>query len=140
MSNHIRKIKNTERAPRENRNYTRWLHRQLSTKGKSTEKEACSRTYYFKKKERRRERLGEAQRNLDDAQATSETERKLDHVLAGRPRYIMDKMWQIMQSKDTKTLNLDKDFEEMMDKVKHAEWNESTKTKRFWTQDEDEDQ
>ena len=80
------------------------------------------------------------QRNLDDAQATSETERKLDHVLGRRPRYIMDKMWQMMQSKDTKTLNLDKDFEEIMDKAKQAGWNESTKTKRFWTQDEDEDQ
>ena len=44
------------------------------------------------------------------------------------------------QSNDTKTLNPDKDLEEIMDKVKQAGWNESTKTKRFWTQDGDEDQ
>ena len=49
-------------------------------------------------------------------------------------------MWQMMQSKDTKTLNLDKDFEEIMNKLKQAGWDESTKTKRFWTQEEDEDQ
>ena len=58
----------------------------------------------------------------------------------GRPHYIMDKMWQMMQSKDTKTLNLDKDLEELMNKVKEAGRDESTKTKRFWTKDEDEDQ
>ena len=46
-------------APRENRNFTRWLNRQHSTKGKNKKTEACSRTYYsnFKKKERRRKRL-----------------------------------------------------------------------------------
>ena len=62
------------------------------------------------------------QRDLDEAQArASETERKLGRVLRGniyshekmeRPHCIMDKMWQMMQSKDTKTLNLDKDLEE----------------------------
>ena len=54
----------------------------------------------------------------------------------------MDMMWQMMQSKDTKTLNLDKDLEEMTKKVQQTRWNESTKTKtkRFWTQDDDEDQ
>ena len=57
----------------------------------------------------------------------------------GRPHYIMDKVWQMMQSKDTKTLNLDKDFEEFMNKAKQAGWNESSKTKRFWIE-EDEDQ
>ena len=59
-----------------------------------------------------------------------------------RPHYIMDMVWQddAKQSNDTKTLNPDKDLEEIMDKVKQAGWNESTKTKRFWTQDEDEDQ
>ena len=71
------------------------------------------------------------QRNLDEAQArASETERKLGRVLGeyissndkerGRPHYIMDKMWQMMQSKGTKTLNLDKDLEEIMNKVKQA--------------------
>ena len=93
--------------------------------------------------------IEEMQRNLDEAQArASETERKLGRVLGEyknshekemvRPRYIMDKMWQMMQCKETKTLNLD--LEEIVNNVKQAGWNESTKTKRFWTQDEDEDQ
>ena len=46
----------------------------------------------------------------------------------------------MMQSRDTKTLNLDKDFEETMSKVKQAGWNESTKATGFWRQGEDEDQ
>ena len=58
----------------------------------------------------------------------------------GRPQLIMKKMWQMMQSKDTKNLNLDKDFEEIVSEVKQVGWNESTRTKRFWRQDEDEDQ
>ena len=52
----------------------------------------------------------------------------------------MEKMWQMMRSKDTETLNLDKDLEDLVNKVKQAGWNESTKTKIFWTQDEDEDE
>ena len=77
------------------------------------------------------------QRSLDEAQARSyETARKLDRVLGeyvdsskkelGRPHHIMNKMWQMMQSRDTK--------------VKQARWNESTKATGFWRQDEDEDQ
>ena len=73
--------------------------------------------------------IEEMQRNLDEAQArASETEPKLGCVLGeytysyekemGRTDYIMDKMWQMMQSKDTKTLNLDKDLEAIMNKVK----------------------
>ena len=72
--------------------------------------------------------IEEVQRNLDEAQArASENERKLGRVLGEymysnekemeRPHYIMDKMWQMMQSEDTKTLNLDKGLEEMMKKV-----------------------
>ena len=52
----------------------------------------------------------------------------------------MTKMWQMMQSKDTKNLNLAKDLNEKLSRVKQTRWNESTKTKRFWTQDDDEDQ
>ena len=95
--------------------------------------------------------IEEMQRILDEAQArASDTERKLGRVLGeciysyekelGRPHCIMDKMWQMMQSTDIKTLNLVKDLEEKMNKVKHVGWNDSTKTKIFWTQDEDEDQ
>ena len=52
----------------------------------------------------------------------------------------MDKMWQMMQSKDSKKLNQDRDFEEIMDKVKQVGWNESTKTKRFWIEEEEEEE
>ena len=59
--------------------------------------------------------IEEMQRNLDEAQVrASETERKLGRVLReyiysfekemGRPHHIMNKMWQMMQSRDTKTL------------------------------------
>ena len=93
----------------------------------------------------------EMQRNLHEAHArASETEPKRGRVLGKyiysfekemeRPHYIMDKMWQMMQSKDTETSNLDKHFEEIINKVQHARWNESTKTKRFWTQEEDQEQ
>ena len=57
----------------------------------------------------------------------------------GRPQLIMTK-WQMMQSRDTKNLNLDKDFEDIMSKVKQIGWNESTRTKGFWRQEEDADQ
>ena len=39
----------------------------------------------------------------------------------------MDKMWQMIQSIDTETMNLDKDFEEMVSKAKQPGWNGSTK-------------
>ena len=45
----------------------------------------------------------------------------------GRPHHIMDKMWQMMQSNDTKTMNLDKVLEEMVSKAKHRGLNGSTK-------------
>ena len=95
--------------------------------------------------------IEEIQRSLDEAQNRSyEVELKLDRVLweymeafdkeLGRPRLIMTKLWQMMQRRDTKNFNLDKDFDDMMSKVKQTGWNESTRTKRFWTQDDDEDQ
>ena len=61
--------------------------------------------------------MEEMQRNLDEAQNRSyEVERKSNWVLweyieafdkeRGRPRLIMTKLWQMMQSRDTKNLNL----------------------------------
>ena len=41
----------------------------------------------------------------------------------------MDKVWQTMQSNDTKTMNLNKDFEELVSKAQQTGWNGSTKTK-----------
>ena len=52
----------------------------------------------------------------------------------------MTKMWLMMQSRDTKNLNLEKDFEDIMSKVKQIGWNESTRTAGFWRQQEDADQ
>ena len=88
--------------------------------------------------------IEEMHRNLDEAQSRRyEVERKLDRVLweyieafekeMGRPQLIMTKMRQMMQSRDTKNLSLDKDFEEIMSKVKQVGWNESTRTTRFYT-------
>ena len=57
----------------------------------------------------------------------------------GRPHYLMDKMWQMMQSNDTKTLNLANDFEELMDKTQQRGWLGATKLKRFWTEEEEDD-
>ena len=95
--------------------------------------------------------IEEMQRNLDEAQHKSfEVEWKLDRVLweyieafdkeRGRPQLTMTKLWQMMQSRDTKNLNLDKDLDEILSKIKQTGWNDSTSTRRFWTQDEDEDQ
>ena len=94
--------------------------------------------------------IEEMQHNLDEAQNESfEVERKLNRILweyieafdmeRGRPRLTMTKLWQFMQSRDTKNINVDKDLDELLSKIKHTGWNDSTRTRRFWTQDEDED-
>ena len=66
-------------------------------------------------------------------------EQKLDRVLwqyidafdkeRGRPRLIMTKLWQLMQISETKNLNLDKDLDEILNKIKQTRWDESTRTK-----------
>ena len=87
--------------------------------------------------------IEEMQRNLDEAQNRSyEVERKLDRVLwkffeafdkeIGRPQLIMTELWQMMQSRDTKNLNLDRDFEDIIGKVKQVGW-----TTGVWRQEED---
>ena len=57
----------------------------------------------------------------------------------GRPHHIMVKMWQMMQSNDTKTKNLDMDFEEMVINAKQKGWDVLTKTTRFWAEEEEQD-
>ena len=95
--------------------------------------------------------IEEMQRNLDEAQNRSyEVERKLDRVLwknieafdkdIGRPQLIMTKLWQMTQSRDTKNQNLDRDFEDIIGKVKQVGLNESTRTTGFWRQEEDAEQ
>ena len=51
----------------------------------------------------------------------------------------MTKLWQMMHSRDTNNLNLDKDFEDIVSKVKQIGWNGSTRTTGFWRQEEDAD-
>ena len=57
----------------------------------------------------------------------------------GRPHHIMDKMWHMMQSNDTKTLNLAKDFEELMEKTQQTGWLGVTEPRRLWTEEEEDD-
>ena len=86
--------------------------------------------------------------HLEEAHArASETELKQCRVLGEyiqtweneleRPLFVMDKMWKMMQSNDTQTTNLDKDFEEILNKAKQTGWNGSTKTTRFWAEEEE---
>ena len=56
------------------------------------------------------------------------------------PKTLMTKLWQLMQSRDTKNLNLDKDLGEILSKMKQMGCSEEAKTKRLWAQNEDEDQ
>ena len=95
--------------------------------------------------------IEETQRNLDAAQNKSnEVEQKLNRILLeyieafdkerGRARLTMTKHWQMMQSRDTKNLNLEKDLDKILSKVKQTGCSESTRTQRFWMQDEEEEQ
>ena len=103
------------------------------------------------KEDEARNLIEEMQRNLDDAQNKRyEAEQKLNGILwehieafdkeRGRPKIMMTKLWQLMQSRETKNLNLDKDLDEILSKIKQTGWSESARTRRFWAQAEDEDQ
>ena len=47
----------------------------------------------------------------------------------------MDKMWQMMQTNDTRTMNLDKYFEEVLNMAQQTGWNGSTQATRFWAEE-----
>ena len=90
-------------------------------------------------------------RNLDEAQKRRyEVERRVDVEIRdfleasdeeeACPQLILAKLWQMMQSRDTKNLNLDKDFDEITRKMKQTGWTDATRTRRFWMQNDDEDQ
>ena len=77
-----------------------------------------------KEEDEARALLEEMQKHLEEAQArASATEQKLsgryDEYMKtltedrGRPHFIMDIIWQMLQSSVTKSLNLTKDFEEL---------------------------
>ena len=57
----------------------------------------------------------------------------------GRPRFVKDKIWQMLQSSDTKTLKLTKYFEELLDKARQNWLAGSGQTLvKFWKKVEDE--
>ena len=58
---------------------------------------------------------------------------------SGRPQNISDKLWQLMQSNDTNSENLDKDFAEILEKAHQVGWNESAKVSRVWAEKNDDD-
>ena len=53
---------------------------------------------------------------------------------SGRPQNICDKLWQMMQSSDTKSENFDKDVAEILVKAHQIGWNESSKVSRVWVE------
>ena len=59
--------------------------------------------------------------------------------MGGRAQNISDKLWQMMQSNDTMSENLDKDFAEILEKVHQIGWNESAKVSRVWAEKNDDD-
>ena len=90
------------------------------------------------------------QQNVNEAYArASETEQRLcrelvEHVCSwdrecGRPQNISDKMRQMMQSINTKSENLDKDFAETLVETQQSGWNETAKTTRAWVEKEDDE-
>ena len=58
----------------------------------------------------------------------------------GRLKTIMAKLWQSMQSQDTKNMNLEKDLEEILSKLRQVGGSEEVKTRRLWAQDEGDEQ
>ena len=91
--------------------------------------------------------IEEMQRNVDEAQNKSyEFEQNPNRILweyieafdkeRERSRLMMTKLWQMMQSRETKILSLEKDLDENVCKIKQTGWSETTRTKRFWLQDE----
>ena len=91
--------------------------------------------------------IGKMQRNVDDAQNKSyELEQKLNRILweyieafdkeRERSRLMMTKLWQMMQSRETKILSLEKDLDENLGNIKQTGWSETARTKRLWLQDE----
>ena len=51
-----------------------------------------------------------------------------------RPQYVNERLWQMRQSNDTKSLKLDKDFDGLLELGQQIGWNESAKTIRFWAE------
>ena len=80
--------------------------------------------------------IEEMRKNLEAAQ-TIFFEAEQRH--RGRLKTIMTKLSLLMQSRDTKNRNLDKDLEEILSEMKQM-GGSGDKTRRLWAQDEGEDQ
>ena len=87
--------------------------------------------------------MEEMRKNVEAAQNKSfEVEQSLGSTLReyvdtfgrerGRPKTMMMKLWQLMQSWDTENLNLDKDLEEILSKMKQMGGGEEDKAARLW--------
>ena len=57
----------------------------------------------------------------------------------GIPHFIMDMIWQMLQSIDTTSLNVTKDFEELWDMAQETGWLGPAKPRTLWTEEEDEE-
>ena len=58
---------------------------------------------------------------------------------SGRPQNISHKLWQMMQSNDTKSENLDKDVADILERAHQVEWNERAKASSVWAEKNDDD-
>ena len=58
----------------------------------------------------------------------------------GRPKTIITKLWQSMQSRETENSNFDKDLEDILSKMKKMGESEEDKAARLWKQFESDDQ
>ena len=89
--------------------------------------------------------IEEMRKNVEAAQHKSfEAEQSLSSALReyvdtfdrdrGRPKTIMTKLLQSMQSRETKNLNLEKDLEDILSKMKQMGGGEQDKAARLWKQ------
>ena len=85
----------------------------------------------------------EMQRNVEEArERVLESEENLCRELVGylyswenqigRPHNLSTKIWQMMQSNDTKSDNLENDVTEVLKKTHQLGWNETAKSIRVW--------
>ena len=68
---------------------------------------------------------------LEDYMKSCEASKRETEVLA-------TKIWQMTQSSDTKTQNLEVDFEELMSKAKELGWQTASESSKFWEERQDE--
>ena len=96
-----------------------------------------------KKRKMRQRVMEEMRKNVEGAQHKSfKTEQSLCSAFREyvdtferdrcRPKPMMTKLWQSMQSRETKNLNLDKDLEDILSKMRQIGGSEEEKAARVW--------